>query len=99
MKPDSKGMSWAGLQTAAKEKGAVLKAREYFFEEAEVESWVRDKKQALNGCGFGKDQRQGALAGDHHVHGHHPGDDLTNFVRPNNVLSKIVVSSFVTIEF
>ena len=39
----------AGLLTAAKEKGAVLasllKAREYFFEEVEVESWIWDKNR------------------------------------------------------
>ena len=52
--------SWAGLLAAAKDKGAVLasllKAQEYFFEVAEVESWIGDKNQALNGSDFGKDE-------------------------------------------
>ena len=50
----------SALLASAKEKGSVLaallRAQELFFEVAEVENWINDKNQALQGGEFGKDE-------------------------------------------
>ena len=52
--------AWNNLLTAIEMKGNQLKwmltAPQFFFEVAEVESWIGDKNQSMKGAEYGKDE-------------------------------------------
>jgi len=52
--------AWNNLLAAIEIKGSQLKlmltAQQFFFEVAEVESWIGDKVQSMNGGDYGKDE-------------------------------------------
>ena len=52
--------SWSELLTAIQTKAGQLKliltAQQFFFEVAEVESWVKDKSSGMKAADYGKDE-------------------------------------------
>ena len=52
--------AWNNLLTAIEMKGNQLKliltAQQFFFEVAEVESWIGDKNRSMKGAEYGKDE-------------------------------------------